>query len=103
MVLVFIPIGVTFGVVTWALIRGRGGLFGLALSVIAGVVNAFLGMLAGQAIAGGGNTVAMGVGATLGALVAAVFEAVGWGPRPKSVSWHNPAGVGPPKHDQRDG
>lgn len=80
--LVSIPIGLTIGVVTWSLIRGRGGLAGLALSMLFGVISAFVGGLAGQAIFGT-SSASIGLGSCAGAVLMAIVEAVGWGPRPK--------------------
>jgi hypothetical protein len=84
-ILVCVPIGLSFGAATWSLIRGRGGLAGLALCMMFGVVSAFVGALAGQAIFG--PTVAsVGLGAAAGGLLSAVVEALGWGPRPKQTA-----------------
>jgi hypothetical protein len=82
LLIVSIPIGLTFGAATWSLIRGRGGFAGLALSMLLGVLTAFVGGLAGQALFGA-SPAAVGLGALAGGLLSAVVEAVGWGPRPK--------------------
>jgi hypothetical protein len=82
--LVSIPIGLTFGAATWSLIRGRGGFAGLLLSMLLGVLTAFVGGLAGQALFGPSPT-AVGLGALAGGILSALVEAVGWGPRPKST------------------
>jgi len=83
--LVCIPIGLSVGVAIWSLIRGRGGLAGLALSMLFGVIAAFVGGLAGQALFGPSSG-SVGLGALAGALVMAVVEALVWGPRPKRVA-----------------
>jgi len=83
--LVCVPVGLSIGAAIWALIRGRGGLAGLALSMLFGVISAFVGGLAGQALFGP-SSASMGLGACAGALAMAVVEAVGWGPRPKRVA-----------------
>jgi len=83
LLIVSIPIGLTFGAATWSLIRGRGGFAGLALSMLLGVLTAFVGGLAGQALFGP-SPGPVGLGALAGGLLSAIVEAVGWGPRPKS-------------------
>jgi hypothetical protein len=82
LILVCIPIGISVGAATWSLIRGRGGFAGLVLCTLFGVISAFVGALAGQAIVGPSGP-AIAVGSVAGALLAAIVEAVGWGPRPK--------------------
>ncbi len=83
--LVCVPIGVSIGAAIWSLIRGRGGLAGLALSMLFGVISAFVGGLAGQALFGA-SSASIGLGALVGALGMALVEALGWGPRPKRVA-----------------
>jgi hypothetical protein len=80
--LVSIPIGLSLGLVTWSLIRGRGGLAGLALCMAFGAISAFVGGLAGLAIFGT-SSASIGLGSCAGALVMAIVAAAGWGPRPK--------------------
>ena len=83
--LVCIPIGMSIGAAIWSLIRGRGGLAGLALSMVLGVICAFVGGLAGQALFGV-SSASIGLGACAGALAMAIVQTVGWGPRPKRVA-----------------
>jgi hypothetical protein len=88
-----IPIGLTMGVATWALIRGRGRAFGLLLCAFFGIVGAVLGGLAANAIYNGQSRPAVGIGALAGALLACLVEAFGFGPRPKRVAWVDQKGV----------
>jgi hypothetical protein len=88
-----IPVGVTFGAVTWALIRGRGKLTGLVLCALFATVGAFIGGLAAQAMSNGSGRTEVGIGAALGALLASLVEALGFGPRPKHSGPVDPAGV----------
>src|SRR4051794_41901216 len=46
------PLGMMFGFVTWAALRGRGGLPGLILFVMFGCIGAWTGGLAAEAAAG---------------------------------------------------
>jgi hypothetical protein len=85
LLIVSIPIGLTLGAATWSLIRGRGGFAGLVLSLVVGVISAIIGGLAGQALMGPG-TAQIGLGSLAGSVLAAIVEAVGWGPRPKRGS-----------------
>ena len=87
-----LPIGLTFGAVTWALMRGRGRGGGFLLCALFAVIGSFVGGLAGQAM-GGSSNVAIGVGAVLGGVLASVVEAMGFGPRPKRTAYANQAGV----------
>ena len=87
-----LPIGLTFGTVTWALMRGRGKSGGWFLCVLFAIIGSFVGGLAGQAMVGS-TTTALGVGAVAGSLLACVVEALGFGPRPKRTAYANQAGV----------
>jgi hypothetical protein len=88
-----IPVGVTFGAVTWALIRGRGKLTGLVLCALFATVGAFIGGLAAQAMSNGSGRTELAIGTGLGALLASLVEAVGFGLRPKHAGPVDPAGV----------
>src|SRR5262245_22841779 len=88
-----IPIGMTGGVATWALIRGRGGVGGLLLCAFFAMVGAVAGGLAAEAIYNGGSRMAVGVGVLAGGLLACLVEAFGFGPRPKRVPWVDQKGV----------
>jgi hypothetical protein len=88
-----VPIGVTLGAATWALIRGRGRLVGLLLCAFFGVVGGVVGGLAADAIYAGAPRGAVGVGVLAGALLASLVEAFGFGPRPKRVEWVDQKGV----------
>jgi hypothetical protein len=80
--LVSLPLGIMFGLGTWAAVRGRGGLFGLILFTFFASVAAFAGGLAAESIAGSASDAVTGVGAAVGAAVACLVEAVGFGKRP---------------------
>jgi hypothetical protein len=88
-----VPVGVTFGAVTWALIRGRGKLAGLVLCTLFAVIGSFIGGLAAQAMTVSVDRTGLAIGAVLGALLASLVEALGFGPRPKHATWVDPAGV----------
>ncbi len=88
-----LPIGLTMGVATWALIRGRGRAIGFLLCAFFAMVGAFVGGLAGNAIYHGQSRPAVAVGALAGALLACLVEAFGFGFRPKRVSWVDQKGV----------
>jgi hypothetical protein len=80
--LVSLPLGIVFGLGTWAAVRGRGGLFGLFLFTMFASVAAFAGGLAAEAIAGSAADAVTGVGAVAGAAVACLVEVLGFGKRP---------------------
>jgi hypothetical protein len=88
-----IPIGLTLGGATWALVRGPGGGGGLLLCMVFATIGAFIGGLAGQAIIENSTSTAIGVGAAVGGLLVAVVEAVVFGPRPKHVAHAERTGV----------
>jgi hypothetical protein len=83
--LVSLPLGIVFGLGTWAAVRGRGGLLGLILFTFFASVAAFAGGLAAEAIAGSAADAVTGVGAAVGAAVACLVEALGFGKRPLVV------------------
>jgi hypothetical protein len=66
------PLGLAFGTVTWALLRGRGGVSGLMLFACLGSLAAFIGSLAAEAVAG----------YQADALTANLFLALSVGPQP---------------------
>ena len=74
-----LPLGIMFGMVTWAAVRGLGGLFGLVMFMFFASVAAFVGGIAAEAIAGSVSDAVTGVGAVVGAAVASVVEVVGFG------------------------
>jgi hypothetical protein len=78
-----IPVGVTFGAVTWAVLRGRGKLTGLVLCALSATFGAFIGGLASQAMSNGSGRTELGVGVAVGALLASLAGAVAFGRRPK--------------------
>ena len=88
-----IPIGLTLGAATWALMRGRGRGGGLILHIVFATIGSFVGGLAAQALIEPPTNTAIGVGAAVGGFLAAVVEALGFGPRPKRVAWADRAGV----------
>jgi hypothetical protein len=84
-----LPLGIMFGMVTWAAVRGRGGLFGLVLFSFFASVAAFVGGLAAEAIAASSpawtytsSDAVTGIGAAVGAAFACLVEVVGFGRRP---------------------
>ena len=89
-----IPIGLTLGAATWALMRGSGGGSGLLLHMLFATIGAFIGGLAAQALIEPPTNTAIGVGAVVGGFLVAVVEALVFGPRPKHVAHADRAGVG---------
>jgi hypothetical protein len=77
--LVSLPLGIMFGLVTWAAVRGRGGLLGLVLFTFFASVAAFVGGFAAEAIAGSWSDAVTAAGAVVGAAVASLVEVVGFG------------------------
>ena len=77
--LVSLPLGIMFGIVTWAAVRGRGGLLGLVLFTFFASVAAFVGGFAAEAIAGSVSDAVTAAGALVGAAVASLVEVVGFG------------------------
>jgi Na+/phosphate symporter len=88
-----IPVGLTLGAATWALMRGRGRGSGLLLHIVFATIGSFIGGLAAQALIDPATNTAVAVGAVIGGFVAAIVEALGFGPRPKRVAWADRAGV----------
>jgi hypothetical protein len=88
-----IPIGVTLGIATWAIVRGRGGFSGAILCAFFATLGAVLGGLAANALFQGGSRMVVAVGAVVGAILISVVEGVVFGPRPKRVAWVDPKGV----------
>ena len=76
------PLGLAFGVVTWAFLRGRGGLSGLMLFALLGATAAFIGSLAAEAVAGYQADALTGVGAGIGAFCASLFLCLSFGAEP---------------------
>jgi uncharacterized membrane protein YeaQ/YmgE (transglycosylase-associated protein family) len=81
-ILVSLPLGIVFGLVTWAAVRGRGGFFGLLLFALFGSVGAFAGGFAAEAITAASSDTITGMGAVAGAALASLVEAVGFGKQP---------------------
>jgi hypothetical protein len=96
-----IPIGVTLGLATWAIIRGRGGLVGGLLCAFFGFIGALMGGFAADAIVQGATRAILALGASIGALIACVVEGLIFGPRPKRVAWVDQKGVA--THQPDDG
>jgi hypothetical protein len=92
-------VGLTFGIATWGLLRGRGGWLGFLMCALFGVVGAAIGALAAQAIWHTGSQRVAALGAVVGALLAVIVEGLGFGPRPKHVDWADRRGVAPTPHD----
>ena len=88
-----VPIGVTLGIATWALIRGRGGFIGALLCAFFATVGALLGGFAADALMTGAPRGMVGVGAAIGAVIACLVAGLAFGPRPKRVAWVDPKGV----------
>ena len=80
--LVSAPLGLTFGMVAWAFLRGRGGFFGLVLFALAGAMAAFVGGFAAEALAGYQSDFLTGMGAGVGAFLASVFIGITVGTEP---------------------
>ena len=76
------PLGLAFGAVTWALLRGRGGFSGLVLFSLLGSVAAFVGSLAAEAVAGYQADALTGVGAAAGAFMANLSLGLSFGAQP---------------------
>src|SRR5687767_3711043 len=96
-----IPIGLTLGVATWAITRGRGGLVGALLCMLFATIGGLIGGFAADAIVQGATRGTLGLGAGIGALVACLVAGVGFGPRPKRVAWVDQKGVA--THQPDDG
>jgi hypothetical protein len=96
-----IPIGLTLGVATWALTRGRGGLGGALLCALFATIGAVVGGFAADAIVQGATRGMLGLGAGIGALVACLVGGLGFGPRPKRVASVDQRGVA--THQPDDG
>jgi hypothetical protein len=88
-----LPVGVTFGAVTWALIRGRGKLAGLVLCALFAVIGCFIGGLAAQAMSESTGRTELAIGVAAGGLLASLVEALAFGPRPKRASSADPSEV----------
>jgi hypothetical protein len=76
------PLGMAFGSTTWALLRGRGGLSGLAFFVLGCTIAAFVGSLAAEAAGGAQTELLTGVGAAIGAVGASLALIVTLGYEP---------------------
>jgi hypothetical protein len=80
--LVSLPLGIVFGLGTWAAVRGPGGLFGLILFTLFASVASFAGGLAAEAIDGSSMDAVTAVGAIIGAALACTVQAFAFGKRP---------------------
>jgi hypothetical protein len=96
-----IPIGATLGLATWAILRGRGGLVGALLCAFFAIMGALMGGFAVDAIVQGGTRATLALGASIGAVIACLVEALGFGKRPKRVAWVDQKGVA--THQPDDG
>ena len=76
------PLGVIFGLVTWAAMRGRGGVLGLFSFTFFGAVGAVAGAAAAQAFGGAGDAW-LAVGAVAGAAMASGIEVIAFGRAPR--------------------
>jgi hypothetical protein len=94
-----IPIGLTLGAATWALVRGPGGGSGLFLCMLFAIIGSFIGGLAAQALIDPSTSTTIGVGAVVGGFLVAVVEALGFGRRPQHVAYADRAGVGASQAD----
>lgn len=90
MLLVLVPIGITMGAVTWAFIRGRGGLAGFLATVGACLLGALVGALAGAAAALPAEFAHVALGAAVGSLAVAVVVVLAWGRRSRRVTPSRP-------------
>lgn len=97
-----IPVGLTLGAATWALMRGRGRGGGLLLSIMFAIIGSFVGGLAAQALIDPPSNTAVAVGAVVGGFLAALAEGLGFGPRPKRVAWADRAGVAADQGDHAE-
>jgi hypothetical protein len=76
------PLGMVFGLVTWAAMRGRGGLMGLVSFTFFGAVGAAAGAVAAQTF-GGASDDLLTLGAIAGAALASLTEVVAFGRAPR--------------------
>jgi hypothetical protein len=81
MLLLSAPVGTFVGLITWAALRGRGGLSGLVLFGIFGMLTAFVGALAADAVVRSASEGAIALGATCGAGLASAVGTLGFGGR----------------------
>jgi hypothetical protein len=79
------PLGMAFGSTTWALLRGRGGLSGLAFFVLGCALAAFVGSLAAEALGGSQSELLTAVGAAGGGVAASLVLVLGLGYQPASA------------------
>jgi hypothetical protein len=78
------PLGMVFGLVTWAAMRGRGGMAGLVSFTFFGAVGAIAGAVATQIFGGSGDDL-LTVGAMGGAALASLTEIVAFGRAPRTA------------------
>jgi hypothetical protein len=76
------PLGMVFGLVTWAAMRGRGGVMGLLSFSFFGAVGAVAGAVATQTF-GGTSDDLLTLGAIGGAALASLTEVVAFGRAPR--------------------
>jgi hypothetical protein len=79
------PLGMMFGFVTWAALRGRGGLPGLILFVMFGCIGAWMGGLAAEAASGAVSDGVVALGGVIGATLASLTEVVAFGRAPRTA------------------
>jgi hypothetical protein len=100
MLLLSAPVGMLFGLVTWAALRGRGGLAGLVLLALFGTLAGFAGGLGGNALAASASDGVITLGTLVGAALVTVVGAVGFGSQTRPPAQlradesiaHDPAG-----------
>jgi hypothetical protein len=78
------PLGMVFGVVTWAALRGRGGLTGLFFFSFFGALGALAGSFGTHAALGNPSDVLLTLGAFAGAALSTLAEVVGFGRSPQT-------------------
>jgi hypothetical protein len=77
------PLGMMFGFVTWAALRGRGGLPGLILFVLFGSIGSWFGGLAAEAVGSAASDGVVALGGVIGATLASLTEVVAFGRPPR--------------------
>jgi hypothetical protein len=84
------PLGMAFGSTTWALLRGRGGLSGLAGFVLGCAIAAFVGSLAAEALGGSQSELLTGAGAAGGGVAASLVLMLSLGYQPAATMANDP-------------
>ncbi len=85
--LVVFPIALTIGAVSWTIFH-KGGFGGFLMSVVVAFLGALVGFFAAPALLGGLGPAGTGIGAALGALLAATLDTI--------VRWRSPRSTDDP-------